>query len=121
MTDRELKENILRLPYDTARWKTLFDFIFKQVLWFEKPVNIFDEINKVKKGRQIGTVKLDEERNLAVFIVEVNDSVVIAKNRVQLRDIAAKYIDQHITHGALVIYFSKNQKDYRFSFIAKQT
>jgi hypothetical protein len=109
------------LPYDTARWKTLFDFIFKQVLWFEKPVNIFDEINKVKKGRQIGTVKLDEERNLAVFIVEVNDSVVIAKNRVQLRDIAAKYIDQHITHGALVIYFSKNQKDYRFSFIAKQT
>ncbi len=56
---------------------------------------------------------------MAIFEVEVDDRIRIDQNRKGLRDIAAKHIDQNITHGALVFFYSKNQTDYRFSFIAK--
>jgi len=59
------------------------------------------------------------KKSLAIFEVEVDDSIRIDQNRKGLRDIAAKHIDQNITHGALVFFYSKNQKDYRFTFIAK--
>jgi hypothetical protein len=121
MGDRELRESILRKSYDFGRWKMLNEYVFRDTKWYNEPQHVFDEADKVKKGSQLGIVKLDDGKSLAIFEVEVNDKVRITKNRVELRDIAAKHIDQHITHGALVIYYSKNQKDYRFSFIAKQT
>lgn len=52
---------------------------------------------------------------------EVADNVQISRNRKSLRDIAAKYVDQDLIHGALVFYYSQGQDDYRLTFIAKQT
>ena len=49
----------------------------------------------------------------------MDDSIHIDRNRQGLREIAIRHIDQNITHGALVFFYSKNQADYRFSFIAK--
>ncbi len=93
--------------------------LFNKVDYFSTPSNPFFEEDKVKSGKQIGVIKLDDNKSLAIFEVEVDDSIRIDQNRKGLRDIAAKHIDQNITHGALVFFYSKNQTDYRFSFIAK--
>lgn len=118
MREKDLKQ-ILQQPYSFDNWKELLPMFFKKVQYFSQAQALFDEHEKVVQGKQIGRITLDNEKSLAIFDVEVTDNVVIARNRKELRDIAIKHIDQDITHGAIVFFHNPNQKDYRFSFIAK--
>lgn len=106
--------------YFPAQWKTVLNLFFKKIDYFSHPENLFTENDKVIDGKQIGTVKLDDGKQLAIFTVEVADSISIVRNRQGLREIAAKHIDQNIIHGALAFFYNKKQADYRFSFIAKE-
>src|ERR1051326_9216664 len=103
MIDTELKQK-LRQPYRWDEWKTILDFLFAKVEYFVAPSNFTTTKDKVKQVRQMGTVKLDDGKNLAVFEVEVVPRIDISRNRVELRNIAATYIDQTVIHGALVFY-----------------
>jgi len=119
MKEKELKD-ILRRDFNfDENWKPLFSMLFNKVQYFSNPSNPFSENAKVIFGKQTGVVKLDDGKQLAIFEVEVDDSIRIDKNRQGLREIAIKHIDQNITHGAFVFFYSKYQKDYRFSFIAR--
>jgi len=119
MKEKELKQ-ILRADFNFEKyWKPVFSMLFNKVQYFSNPSNPFEDVDKVKSGKQTGIVKLDDGKTLAIFEVEVDDKIHIDKNRQGLREIAIKHIDQNITHGALVFFYSKNQADYRFSFIAK--
>jgi hypothetical protein len=102
------------------QWKTLLSLFFKKIDYFSHPENLFTENDKVIDGKQIGTIKLDDGKQLAIFTVEVSDSISIIRNRQGLREIAAKHIDQNIIHGSLAFFYNKKQADYRFSFIAKE-
>ena len=119
MIDTELKQK-LRQPYRWDEWKTILDFLFAKVEYFVAPSNFTTTKDKVKQVRQMGTVKLDDGKNLAVFEVEVVPRIDISRNRVELRNIAATYIDQTVIHGALVFYHANGKDDYRLTFIAKQ-
>ena len=119
MKEKDLK-HILQQDYNFSKnWKSILNLLFGKIDYFSTPSNPFFEEEKVKAGKQIGAIKLDDHKSLAIFEVEVDDRILIDQNRKGLRDIAAKHIDQNITHGALVFFYSKNQTDYRFSFIAK--
>ena len=112
-------KNILSAKFDFNVWKELFDKFFPKVEIFTTVAKISDI--HVKDGGHIGNIRLDDGRSLAIFRFEVADNVIISRNRKSLRDIAAKYVDQGLIHGALVFYYSQNQDDYRLTFIAKQT
>lgn len=112
-------KNILSARFDFNVWKDLLEKIFPKVEIFTTVANIVDL--HVKDGGHVGNIRLDDGRSLAIFRFEVTDNVQISRNRKSLRDIAAKYVDQGLIHGALVFYYSQNQDDYRFTFIAKQT
>jgi len=119
MKEKDLK-HILQKDYNfKENWKSILNLLFGKIDYFSTPSNPFFEEDRVKAGKQLGAIKLDDNKSLAIFEVEVDDSIRIDQNRKGLRDIAAKHIDQNITHGALVFFYSKNQKDYRFTFIAK--
>ncbi|MCZ2130436.1 MAG: Eco57I restriction-modification methylase domain-containing protein [Bacteroidia bacterium] len=119
MKEKDLKHK-LQQSFDFAIWKEILPLLFKKIDYFSHPENLFSENDKVINGKQIGTVKLDDGKQLAIFTVEVADSISIIRNRQGLREIAAKHIDQNIIHGALAFFYNKNQADYRFSFIAKE-
>lgn len=106
--------------YFPDQWKLLLGLFFKKIIYLSAPENPFSEDKKVIDGKQVGTVKLDDGKQLAIFAVEVSDNISIIRNRQGLREIAAKHIDQNIIHGALAFFYNKNQADYRFSFIAKE-
>ena len=112
-------KNILSAKFDFDIWKDLLEKIFPKVEVFTSVVKIAD--SHVKDGGHVGNIRLDDGRSLAIFRFEVTDNVQISRNRKSLRDIAAKYVDQGLIHGALVFYYSQNQDDYRLTFIAKQT
>jgi hypothetical protein len=119
MKEKDLKHR-LQQTFDFSIWKEILPLFFKKIDYFSHPENLFTENNKVIDGKQIGTVKLDDGKQLALFTVEVADSISIVRNREGLQEIAAKHIDQNIIHGALAFFYTKNQADYRFSFIAKE-
>ena len=112
-------KNILSAKFDFDIWKDLLEKIFPKVEVFTSVVKIAD--SHVKDGGHVGNIRLDDGRSLAIFRFEVTDNVQISRNRKSLRDIAAKYVDQGLIHGALVFYYSQGQDDYRLTFIAKQT
>lgn len=113
--------NKLRSSFEFSIWKELFDVIFSPscVQYFSQEVPV--DTAFIKGGGHIGTIRLDDGRSLAIFIFEVADNIDISRNRKGLRDIAAKYVDQSLIHGALVLYYSNNQTDYRLTFTAKQS
>jgi len=126
MKEKDLKD-ILRSKfkleedkYFSDQWKIILNLLFKKIDYFSHPERLFNENDKVIDGKQIGTVKLDDGKQLAIFTVEVADSISIVRNRQGLREIAAQHIDQNIIHGALAFFYNKKQADYRFSFIAKE-
>ena len=112
-------KNILSARFDFDIWKDLLEKIFPKVEFFTSVAKITD--SHVKDGGHVGNIRLDDGRSLAIFRFEVTDNVQISRNRKRLRDIAAKYVDQGLIHGALVFYYSQGQDDYRLTFIAKQT
>ena len=112
-------KNILSAKFDFDIWKDLLEKIFPKVEVFTGVAKIAD--SHVKDGGHVGNIRLDDGRSMAIFRFEVADNVQISRNRKSLRDIAAKYVDQGLIHGALVFYYSQGQDDYRLTFIAKQT
>jgi len=126
MKEKDIKDilkskfQLVEDKYFPDHWKTVLSLFFKKIDYFSHPENLFTENDKVVDGKQLGTVKLDDGKQLAIFTVEVADSISIVRNRQGLREIAAKHIDQNIIHGALAFFYNKKQADYRFSFIAKE-
>ena len=118
MAQQELK-HILSSKFDFEKWKDLLGMMFLKIDYLSKPIQI--DADLVKSGGQVGTIRLDDGRSLGLFKFEVADNIQIARNRKGLRDIAIKYVDQDIIHGALVFYYSENQADYRLTFVSKQT
>ena len=124
MNQTDLKR-ILSARFNLDAWKPILNQMFPQVEYFingaDSHTSSAKEIPAIKNGRQIGTARLSDGRSLAVFQFEVADNVHIGRNRKSLREIAARYVDQSLIHGALVFYYSNHQDDYRLTYIAKQS
>ena len=118
MDKAELK-NKLKENFNLEAWKTILGRMFHKIDYLSIPNAIEDK--SVKSGGQIGTIRLDDNRSLALFVIEVADNIDIAHNRKGLRNIAIRYIDQDIIHGILVFYYSRKQTDYRLTFVSKTT
>jgi hypothetical protein len=119
--DKKTLQHKLNQPYSTENWKDIVRFVFPNVQLFGSPHIIPVDNEKVKQYTQLGNVKLFDGKTLAVFDIQVADNVKIVRNRKALREIAAKYIDQEVIHGALALFYHPDQPDYRFSFISKES
>lgn len=119
MTEQDLKQ-IFRRKYSFENWRPLLSRLFKQIEIFTTPSEIKTSKDEVNKISQLGNIKITNA-NLGVFEVEVADKIDISRNRVALRNISAKYIDQDIINGAFVFFYNPDQDIYRFTFIAKSS
>lgn len=118
MTSKEL-QNKLSARFDFEQWKGILTEMFPKVEFFTRVNQVSHDL--IKEGGQAGLIRLDDDRSLAIYTFEVNDNVLINRNRKGLREITARTIDQSVIHGVLAFYYSKNVSDYRLTFIAKQT
>ena len=119
MNKEELR-TLLNQPYQFENWKKVIDFTFPNVSYLQVPLEIPASDDLVESFKQVGTVRLSDGKNLAMFEVHTRPNVNLARNRVALRNLVAKYIDQERNHGVLAIY-EKGIEDYRFTFTAKET
>ena len=119
MDKLQLKQKLAQ-NYNPENWKEILHYIFPNVSLFQIPQDIPVANEKVKSFRQLGNVRLNDGKTLAIFDVQLDDDTNISRNRVELRNLTAKYIDQTTTHGVLAV-FSSDSSDYRFTFTAKET
>jgi adenine-specific DNA-methyltransferase len=122
MVKDELRK-LLNQPYKSENWKKITEFVFPNVSYLQRPqdIPIDSEFQGIAESfKQLGFVKLNDGKNLALFEVHVTDKVNLSSNRVQLRKLVANKIDKDRNHGVLVIY-EQGKEDYRFTFTAKST
>jgi tRNA1(Val) A37 N6-methylase TrmN6 len=122
MTNIDFK-HIFQQAYSFENWKNVLDAIFPRINWFEfAEKNDFPD-DKITEVQQHGTISLADGRKLLVLSAKVAKEIKISRNRVQLRSIAQKYIDNIGSNGVLALFYSedKEQKSYRFSFISKMS
>ena len=119
MEKRELQK-LLSQPYKQENWKEIIQFVFPNVSILSSPKEFPILNDKIKKFRQIGSVRLNDGKNLALFELLLADSVNIQRNRVELNNEISKYIDQEQIHGVLSV-FEQGTDDYRFTFSARST
>jgi hypothetical protein len=119
MNRQQLKQKLTE-RYSPENWKEILQYIFPNVALFQIPKDIPVTNDKVESFRQLGNVRLNDGKSLAIFDVQLNQETDIKRNRVELRNLTAKYIDQTTTHGVLAV-FTSDLDDYRFTFTAKDT
>ena len=113
-------QKLLSQPYKQDNWKKIVQFVFPNVSILSSPKEFPINNEKIKKFRQIGSVKLNDGKNLALFELLLADNVDIRRNRVELNKAISSDIDQEAYHGVLSV-FEQGTDDYRFTFSAKST
>lgn len=122
--DFEKLRTLLKQDYHRHNWQEILQKIFGIQVNFEA----HDEKIEIQKGKaksieRFASIALFDDINIAVLDIVTAKDVKIARNRVALREIVFKLIDQDKYHGLLVFYHSEDitQTDYRLSFISSQT
>ena len=119
MTAAELQARLAQ-PYDRARWLDTLGKTLSRTEIFAAPQPVPADTTRAESIVQLGKVHLAGQRNLALLEVTVGDRVDLLRNRVGLRQLVARYIDQAEYHGVLAIFHQRDAKDYRFTFAARE-
>ena len=117
MQKKEIKE-LLNKRYNRDNWKLFTKKIFGNVEYFQKPKKIETNNDKILEFVQIGNLKLKDKKNISLFELKLIKNLNIYKNKVELRNIVSKFIDQFSNHGVLVV-FDNQGSDYRLTFSSK--
>ena len=119
MNQKEL-QTLLQQPYNSTNWQRVLEDIFPSVSFLKNPERIEINNETVQSFNQTGLVRLQDGKNLAVFEVVLDEGINLLRNRVTLRNLTTKFIDEANTHGVLVIY-DQGKNNYRFTFVAKES
>ncbi len=119
MTQQEIQKR-LNQPYSTQNWKEVVKEVFPNVQLLDPIQDIPVDNDKVESFRQLGNVKLNDGKSLALFELKLKNNVNLIRNRVELNNLVSQYIDQDQSHGVLSI-FEQGGDDYRFTFSARAT
>ena len=122
MTREQLKA-ALRQPYQRTHWmKTLAEFL-PAVEWFAQAQIVSDVPEGVEAIVHLGKAPLAGGRALAVLEVRTGADIDLPRNRVALRKLVAKYIDQATYHGVLAVFHSadEDKPNYRLTLAARES
>ena len=119
MTETILKQKLKTYSLD-AWQQTLTDLFGTRYQPLNQPVSLFSIKDVVRDCRQFGSITLDDGKRIALLETDVEDHKRIAINRVELRNVVERVIDQDKFHGVLAIYYN-HQPTYRLSFVSRKS
>ncbi|MDF9834020.1 hypothetical protein M2103_002255 [Ereboglobus sp. PH5-5] len=125
--DTSTLDRIFAQPYQRHNWFS-DQGILRQVFASDR-VDIFNRPRRLGVSSdvtrdicQLGSITLADGNRLGLLEVELaSTQTQIARNRIGLRNLAGKLIDQATIHGALAFYHHPQTAEYRFSFISRQS
>lgn len=119
----------LQRPYRRKTWQTLLPQIFPGVELFtqaaETPLTTEAQRALATGLRQIGRAVLRDEngseRIIAIFEADVVPSVDVVRNRVALRQLVSRCIDEVSAHAVLAFFVQPRASAYRLTYAAKES
>lgn len=120
MTAAELQVRLAQ-PFDRGRWLDTLGKALPRTEIFAAPQPVPADTTRAESIVQLGRVHLAGQRNLALLEVTVGDRVDLLRNRVGLRQLVARYIDQAEYHGVLAIFHQRDAKDYPCIVVARNS
>ncbi len=114
---RDQIQSVLCQEYDRQRWLNALREIMPGTDVFAAPQPITVNIPDAPQAVQLARVRLGDRKQLAVLEIKVSDRIDLLRNRVGLRNLVARFIDQAEYHGVLAVFLAP-QSDFRFTFAA---
>ncbi len=111
---------LLRAPYDRRAWTAMLRRLFPGLEAFEKPQRREVEDFNADEILQIGSIRLADDRRIAVLEVRIGRQVKLLRNRVGLRNLVASFIDQQAAHGVLAV-FRSHEPAFRLTFASRSS
>ena len=115
----------LQLPYRRENWQTLLPQLLPGVEMFVQAHN-FPLTSESERGiatarRQFGTATLADGKRIAFYEIEVAPGVQLQSNRVGLRSLIVKCIDEVSAHAVLAFFVQDGKSFYRLTYAAKES
>lgn len=121
---KERIHEVLKSEYDREAWVKLVSDLFQGLTVHWEGTPITKELGtkaaqyRAKSLVQLGSITLADDRQVLVFEGEVQNTV-ISEARVGLRDLIKGEIIPNVQDAAIAIFFSKDQQEWRFTFLSK--
>ena len=119
--------DLITLPYARPRWSGLLRQLFAQYDEHAVPLAIpVPEGGLAEAIHQLGVVTLPRDaggENLALAVIEItaSDAVALLRNRVGIRNLAARLLSPGTADGLLVATTQPGNPAWRFTFVHRET
>jgi hypothetical protein len=115
----------LQQPYRRENWQKLLSQILPGVDMFSQahdfPLTSDNERGIATARRQFGRANLADGKTVAFYEIEVAPGVQLQSNRVGLRSLIVKCIDEVSAHAVLAFFVQPGKSFYRLTYAAKES
>ena len=111
---------IIESRYNRESWQKLLHDIFngKEKFW-ATPSVVPTSSPYARQALWLGTITLSDEQTIAIYEVELSDSVDIERNRRGIRDMLLSSWRNNGNAGAFMFCYRKNESVLRFSYVSE--
>lgn len=112
--------SIIESKYDRQNWQTLLYDIFRnKVQFWQQPQPVPVDKGMAKTALYTGKITLLDGHVIAIYEVELSDSVIIERNRAGIRNLLLSSWRGMGCSGAFMFCFRKNEAILRFSYVSE--
>ena len=113
-------KEIIESRYNRQNWQLLLRDIFgSKIKFWSTPSIVATSSAFAKQALWLGTITLSDEQTIAVYEVELADSVDIERNRRGIRDMLITAWRNNGNAGAFMFCYRKNESVLRFSYVSE--
>lgn len=112
--------SIIESKYNRTNWQGLLYDIFRQrVQFWQQPQSVQVDESIAKRALYTGKITLPDGHIIAIYEVELSDSVVIERNRTGIRNLLCANWRGMGGSGAFMFCFRQNEAVLRFSYVSE--
>ena len=113
-------KEVIESRYNRQNWQLLLRDIFgSKIKFWSTPSIVATSSAFAKQALWLGTITLSDEQTIAVYEVELADSVDIERNRRGIRDMLLTTWRNNGNAGAFMFCYRKNESVLRFSYVSE--
>ena len=113
-------KEVIESRYNRQNWQLLLHDIFgSKIKFWNHPSTVQTSSPFAKQAFWLGTITLSDEQTIAIYEVELADSVDIERNRRGIRDMLLTAWRNNGNAGAFMFCYRKNESVLRFSYVSE--
>lgn len=111
---------IIESRYNRKNWQELlFDIFHNKAQFYQQPQRVPVDANMAKSAYFTGKITLPDGHTIAVYEVELSDSVVIERNRAGIRNLLCTNWRGMCCSGAFMFCYRQHESVLRFSYVSE--